>query len=133
MKLFVFVFKYRFRRSAFNNFLKIKNLNNYRILDLSGPLKYYLIGFPLLILNKLLLSKSIVFISCDGKPFLKNNGVNIWFGGTSLKTSELFRNKQNNCYVLENFYKKEKNLIRFAPTSINKTLLKKKFPNNLFI
>ena len=38
----------------------------------------------------------------------KNNGVNIWFGGTSLKTSELFRNKQNNCYILENFYKKEK-------------------------
>ena len=108
MKLFVFIFKYRFRRSAFNNFLKIKNLNNYRFLDLSGPLKYYLIGFPLLILNKLLLSKSIVFISCDGRPFLKNNGVNIWFGGTSLKTSELFRNKQNNCYILENFYKKEK-------------------------
>ena len=127
MKLFVFVFKYRFRRSAFNNFLKIKNLNNYRTLDLSGPLKYYLIGIPLLTLNKLLLLKSIVFISCDGRPFLKNNGVNIWFGGTSLKTSELFRNKQNNCYILENFYKKEKNLIQFAPTLINKTLLKKNF------
>ncbi len=127
MKLFVFIFKYRFRRSAFNNFLKIRKLKNYRILDLSGPLKYYLVGIPLFILNKFLLSKSIVFISCDGRPILKDNGVNIWFGGTSLKTSLLFKNKQNNCYILENFYKKEKNLIRFAPTSIDKTLLKEKF------
>ena len=41
---FFFIFKFRFRRAAFNNFLKLKKIKNYKIIDLSGPFKYYLLS-----------------------------------------------------------------------------------------
>jgi hypothetical protein len=128
MKFILFIFKNRFRRSALNNLLKKKKIKNFLIINLTGPIRYYLIGSIILFLNKLnFFSKNFCFISCDGRPIIKKNGINLWFGGTSLKIQSKYKHLKNNCTVLENFYKKEKNLIKFAPIITKKNFLKKNY------
>ena len=128
MKYIFFVFKHRFRKSALNNIIKKKTINNFSIIDLSGPLKFNFIGRVLLTLNNLnLISRNCAFVSCDAKPFIKKRGINIWFGGTSLKVPEKYQRFKNNFHVFQNFFKPEDNLINFAPTLIKKTPLKKNF------
>ena len=114
---FFFIFKHRHRKRAFNNFLKIKKIKNNYIFDLSGAIKYYLVGLPLYIFVKIFSKyfKNFIFISCDGLPQIQSNGVNIWFGGTSYKVPEKLKKSDNNCFVFENFSKKEPNLINFYP------------------
>ena len=128
MKFIFFIFKYRFRRAALNNLLKKKKIKEFFLIDLTGPIKFHLVGIFLMFLDYLnLISRRFILISCDAEPLIKNNGINIWFGGTSLKVPKKFQNLKNNCYVFENFYKKEKNLINFAPTLTNKNNLNKNF------
>ena len=128
MKFIFFIFKYRFRRVALNNLLKKKRIKEFFLIDLSGPIKFYLIGIFFMLFDYLnLISRRFILISCDAEPLVKKNGINLWFGGTSLKVPKKFQNLKNNCYVFENFYKKEKNLINFAPTLINKNDLKKNY------
>jgi len=119
-KFFFFIFKYKHRKNIFNNFLKIKTINNYRLYDLSGPYKYYFFSkiISYLVQKFNIFFKNIYLISCDGKPIIIKNGVNIWFGGTSHKVPEQYKNLKNNCHVFENFIKKEENLIKLFPANL---------------
>lgn len=124
---FFFIFKHRFRRRALNNFINIKKIRNFKIFDLSGIFKYYILGLPLYLLSKIFTKffKNFVFISCDGKPQIKEQGINIWFGGTSYKIPNGYKNFKNNCFVFENFSKLEENLLDLYPYNpIESKLLK---------
>ena len=116
-KYFIFIFKHRFRRRALNNILNIKKLKEFYIIDLSGFIKYYLFGLPLiyLISKYKKIFKNFVLISCDGCPPIKYNGINLWFGGTSYKVPNKFKNYKNNCHFFENFTKQEENLLDLYP------------------
>jgi len=116
-KFFFFVFKHRHRRASFNNFLQIKKVNNFKIYDLSGPIKYFLFGKIIIFLvqNFNNIFKNYVLISCDAEPILLKNAINIWFGGTSHKVSQTNKLLKNNCHVFENFIKKEENLLKLYP------------------
>ena len=116
-KIFFFIFKFNYRKQTFNNFLKIKKIKNYYIFDFSGIFKYYLFGFPLYLMACIFKSifKNFTFITCDARPQLKFNSINIWFGGTSYKVPDKYKNFNNNCFVIENFSKNEKNLIHLYP------------------
>ena len=126
---FFFIFKFRFRRAAFNNFLKLKKIKNYKIIDLSGPFKYYLLSKILIMIVQIFPKKfdNFILISCDGLPFIKINSVNIWFGGTSLKIPKEFNKYSNNLPMIKNFIVKEKNFISLYPCNLKKINFKKKF------
>ena len=134
MKKFFFVFKYNFRRTSFNNFIKVRNIKNFRVYDLSGPLKYYSFGkFIIFFVQKFhLYFKNCVLISCDAEPILFKNSINLWFGGTSYKVPQKFKKLKNNSYVFENFKKKEQNLIKFYPHDMSKFYHRKE-PKVVFI
>ena len=133
-KIFFIVFKYRFRTASFNNFIKIKKINNFKLFNLSGPFKYYLFGkIVIFFIQKFnFFFKNFILISCDGKPILFNNGVNFWFGGTSHKIPTNFKGLKNNCHVFQNFIKKEKNLLRLYPNNLSLFCPQKK-PKLVFI
>ena len=124
---FFFIFKGKYRRRALNNFLKIKKLKNNYIFNLSGTFRYHILGLPFFLFTRLFknIFKNFIFISCDDQPQIKYNGINIWFGGTSYKLSDESKKLKNNCFVFENFSKKEKNLLNFYPFKPAKTKLSK--------
>ena len=39
MKYLIFVFKHRFRQNSLNNFLKLKKIKDFKIINFSGPLQ----------------------------------------------------------------------------------------------
>tara|TARA_B100000902_G_C27290221_1_gene906693 strand:- start:302 stop:1294 length:993 start_codon:yes stop_codon:yes gene_type:complete len=118
MKIIFIINRYKYRKLAFNNFLKSKILNGYRLIVLSGPLLSWL-GY---LIYKLNLSNKFKFISCDGWPFLSNekNSINIWFGGTILKIPENYKNYKNNYVTASTLFTKTSNIIQFYPFNIKK-------------
>tara|TARA_B100000795_G_C22782492_1_gene433037 strand:+ start:75 stop:1106 length:1032 start_codon:yes stop_codon:yes gene_type:complete len=126
---FIFVFKYRFRKTAFNNFLNIRQIKNFKIIDLSGPFKYYLFSkLLILIINSSSnLFRNVTLISCDGLPFLEKKSVNIWFGGTKHKIPRKFRHHKNNIPVIKSPFIKEKNWVSLYPCLLKNNFLNKKF------
>ena len=63
--------------------------------NLSGPV-YSVLG------KILLFFKLGKFISCDGEPFIKKSGINLWMGGTDIKIPDDFKTFHNNCVVMNN-------------------------------
>ena len=116
MKFIFIINRYRYRKLAFNNFLKIKSINGYRIINLSGPFISWL-GY---LLYKFNFSNKFKFISCDGWPFLSNekNSVNIWFGGTILKIPKTLSNYKNNYVTASTLFTKTNKHIQFYPFKI---------------
>ena len=116
-KIFFFIFKHKYRKRTFNNFLNIKKIKNYHVFDLSGTIKYYFFGKPLYFFANFFKNffKNFVFISCDARPQLNFNAINLWFGGTSYKVPDKYKDYQNNCFVFENFSKPEINLLNLYP------------------
>ena len=116
-KFFFFIFKYNYRKRSFNNFLKIRKIKNYYIFNLSGIVRYYLFGLPLYLITNIFkgIFKNFIFISCDARPQLRFNSINLFFGGTSYKVPEYYKHYENNCFVFENFSKPEKNLLNLYP------------------
>ena len=91
MKLVFFSFKHRHRYKDLNNFLNSRIYGKYYILNLAGPLKYF-------IAKLLIFLKIGKTISCDGKPLIvdKSRGINFWMRGTILNIPQTFRNLNNN-------------------------------------
>ena len=116
-KFFFFIFKHKFRKRTFNNFLNIRKIKNFYIFNFSGSLSYYLFGKPLYFFVKIFRNvfKNFIFISFDARPQLDFNAINLWFGGTSYKVPEKYKDYKNNCFVFENFSKPEKNLLNLYP------------------
>jgi len=117
-KIIFFIFRYKFRKLAFNNFLKTKILNDYRLIVLSGPFFSWL-GY---LIYKFNLSDKFKFISCDGWPFLFNekNSINIWFGGTILKIPENLKKYKNNYVTASTLFTRTSDVIQFYPSNIKK-------------
>ena len=71
MRLIFFSFKRRYRKKELNNFLATRIYGKYFILNLGGPLKYFVAK----ILMFLKIGKAI---SCDGRPLIpdKSKGIN---------------------------------------------------------
>ena len=134
MKFFFFVFKYNFRKNSFNNFLKINKIKNYRVINLSGPFRYYLCGKWIIFLIQKFnyFFENTVLISCDAQPLLVKNSINIWFGGTSSKIPADFIKLKNNCHVFDNFIKKEENLLKLYPHNLSPFFYREK-PKVIFI
>ncbi len=125
MNFFFFIFKHRFRKIALNNILNRKKIEKNIILNFSGPIKYLIFSRIIFFLAKIF--NNICLISCDGKPLIKINGINIWFGGTSQKLDKLNISKTKSFFLFDNFIKREKNLINFYPTIIKKKEFKSNF------
>ena len=121
MKYLIFIFKHRFRRNSLNNILKCKKINQTHVIDLSGPLLYFL--------GKLLYffirSRKVVFISCDGLDFLKRetNSINFWLGGTSEKIQEKYRKFKNNFVMGSTVFTDDTKILTFYPILIKKSKL----------
>ncbi len=118
MKFIFIINRYKYRKLAFNNFLKNKILNSYRLINLNGPFFSWL-GY---LIYKLNLSDKYKFISCDGWPFLSNekNSINIWFGGTILKILENYKNYKNNYVTASTLFTRTDKIIQFYPFNIKK-------------
>ncbi len=116
MKFIFIINRYKFRRLAFNNFIKIKIINGYRIVDLSGPLLSWL-GY---LIYKINFSKKFKFMSCDGWPFLseEKNSINLWFGGTVLKIPEAYKKYNNNYVTASTLFTHTNKVIQFYPYKI---------------
>ena len=128
-KYIVFILKRRFRRASLLNILKIGKIKEFRIIDFSGPIKYVffykILSFFLFFFKKY--KKNFIFISCDGFPLIKDNGVNLWFGGSNLKIPNEYKNLKNNCPLLENFISRDKNFFTFYPSKFPKIKIDQNF------
>ena len=126
---FIFVFKQRLRIASWNNFLKIKQIKNYIIIDLSGPVKFFLFSKLLIFIINSFHKRlnNFTLISCDGLPFLKKNAVNMWFGGTKSKIIKKYQKYQNNLVVVKNALHNKKNFITLHPNILNKASFDKNF------
>ena len=128
-KYFIFVFKHRFRKIAFNNFLKIKQIKDYKVLDLSGPFKFFFFSRLLIFVVNLFpkIFENVTLISCDGRPFIKKRAVNIWFGGTNLKIPKHFQSYNNNIAMIKSSIDDKRNFVSLYPYDLKKNIFNKNF------
>ena len=117
MKYLIFIFKRRFRQETLNNFLSVKKIKDVQILNLSGPILYFLGKFLYFFFK----SKKIIFISCDGLDYLyrESNSINLWMGGTTYKIPDKYRKYKNNFVSASTLFTNESKLLTFFPTNIN--------------
>ena len=117
-KIIFFIFRYKYRRLALNNLLKMNKMSDYYLINLSGPYLYW-IGY---LIYKINLFKKFKFISCDGWPFLSNekNSINVWFGGTDLKIPENYKKHQNNYITAGTIFTNNNKIIQFYPFMVKK-------------
>ena len=115
MKLVFFSFKHRHRYKDLNNFLNSRIYGKYYILNLSGPLKYF-------IAKLLIFLKIGKTISCDGKPLIvdKSRGINFWMRGTILNIPQTFRNLNNNVVSIYHPLLQNKKIFQLYPINIKK-------------
>ena len=119
---FFFVSKQRFRKITWNNFIKIKKIKNYKIIDLTGPIKYFIFSRLLIFITNRFHTRlnNFTLISCDGHPYLKNNSVNMWFGGSAIKIPSKFSTNKNNLVIVKNNFSTSKNFLTLYPHNIKK-------------
>jgi hypothetical protein len=121
MKLIFLIFKSKYRYKDIGNFLNSRIYNNFFLINFTGPL--------LSIFGRILICfKFGRGISLDGNPIIKNKseGVNIWFGGTSFKIPEKFKNLNNNYVNIKNILFPRDNLFKFYPINIKEFSFQKK-------
>ena len=115
MRLIFFSFKASYRKMMFNNFLANKIYGKYFVLNLGGPIKYF-IGKLLIFLK---IGKAI---SCDGNPVIidKSKGINFW-SRTTLYIPQNLYNLNNNFAAIKNNLLQNNNHFQIYPININKT------------
>ena len=115
MRLIFFSFKARYRKMMFNNFLANKIYGKYFIINLGGPIKYF-IGKLLIFLK---IGKGI---SCDGNPVIvdKSKGINFW-SRTTLIIPQNLCNLNNNFAAIKNNLIQNNKHFQIYPVNINKT------------
>jgi hypothetical protein len=118
MRLIFFSFKASYRKMLFNNFLANKIYGKYFVLDLGGPIKYF-IGKLLIFLK---IGKAI---SCDGNPIIvdKSNGINFW-SRTTLYIPKNLYNLNNNFAAIKNNHLQNNKHFQIYPININKTQIR---------
>ena len=125
MKYLIFIFKRRFRRSSLNNFISVKKVKDVSIINLSGPILYFIGKFLYFFLR----SKKIIFISCDGYDYLyrESNSINLWMGGTTYKIPSSYKRFNNNFVSASTLFTDETKLLTFYPTNISKSRVNNEF------
>ena len=115
MRLIFFSFKASYRKMMFNNFLANKIYGKYFVLNLGGPIKYF-IGKLLIFLK---IGKAI---SCDGNPVIidKSKGINFW-SRTTLYIPQNLYNLNNNFAAIKNNLLQNNKHFQIYPININKT------------
>ena len=118
MRLVFFSFKHRYRKKELNNFLATRIYGKYFILNLGGPLKYFVAK----ILMFLKIGKAI---SCDGRPLIpdKSKGINFWMRGTTLNIPISLWSLNNNYVSIDNPILQEKKVFQIFPLNIKKTMI----------
>ena len=119
MKYIIFIFKRRFRQETLNNFLSVKKIKDVKILNLSGPIFYFLGKFLYFFFK----SKKVIFISCDGLDYLyrESNSINLWMGGTTYKIPDKYKKYKNNFVSASSLFTDESKLLTFFPVNIYQT------------
>jgi hypothetical protein len=115
MKIIFFAFKHRYRFKDLNNFLHSRKYGQYLIINLSGPFKYYLSKiFMFLKIGK--------YISCDGKPIIKDHkiGYNFFIRGTDLNIPSDFKSLENNIVSIKHPMLKNKKIFQVYPINLKK-------------
>ncbi len=115
MKIIFFAFKHRYRFKDLNNFLHSRKYGQYLIINLSGPFKYYLSKiFMFLKIGK--------YISCDGKPIIKDHkiGYNFFIRGTDLNIPSDFKSLKNNIVSIKHPMLKNKKIFQVYPINLKK-------------
>lgn len=111
MKLIFLIFRNNFRKSTLGNFGKTRKYGKIIVISLSGRIKSFF--------GKILYNLNIgKFISIDGDPFLinKENSINLWFTGTSLRITKCFKNYPNNFVNMNNpIISQEKKIFQIFP------------------
>ena len=116
MKFIFFSFKHRHRYKDLNNFLNSRVYGKYFILNLGGPLKFF-------IAKLLIFLKVGKAISCDGRPLItdKLRGINFWIRGTILNIPKTLRNLDNNFVTVYHSVLQNNKIFQIYPTKIKKT------------
>ena len=116
MRLIFFSFKHRYRQKELNNFLNTRIYGKYLILNLGGPLKYFVAKVFLF----LRIGKAI---SCDGRPLIadKSKGINFWMRGTTINIPNDLKNLNNNFVTINNPLLQDKKVFQIYPINIKKT------------
>lgn len=125
MYIIIFAFKHRYRRLSLNNLIFLKKIDNILILNFSGPIIYFLA----LIFYKIFRFRFILFISCDGNPFLKDEirSVNLWLGGTNFKIPEKYSKFLNNKVAASTIFTNRKLLFQTFPIDVNYSKIRDNF------
>ena len=113
MKLVFFAFKHRYRYKDLNNFSYSRFYGKYFLLNLGGPLRYFI--------SKILIKINFGFaISCDARPLIESekSGINFFIRGTNLNIPSNFRLLNNNFVSIKNPFKEEKNIFQLYPINI---------------
>ena len=116
MKLVFFSFIHRHRLKDLNNFLYSRIYGKYFILNLGGPLKYF-------IAKLLIFLKIGKTISCDGRPLIvdKSRGINFWMRGTIANIPPTLRDLNNNVVSIYHPLLQNKTIFQLYPINIKKT------------
>lgn len=127
MKLVFFAFKHRYRYKDLNNFLYSRFYGKYFLLNLSGPLRYFI--------SKILININFGFaISCDARPLVESekSGINFFIRGTNLNIPSNFRLLNNNFVSIKNPFKEEKNIFQIYPINITNSKINNE-PKIIFV
>jgi hypothetical protein len=119
MNIFI-ISKYRYRLFSLNNFIYKKKICSYKIYKFFGLFSFY-IG------KIILFFKLGKVISLDGSLSLKKNeGINLWMGGTNFKISKNFSFFKNNFVNMKSIFLKKENLFQMYPFAIQTPYLRDK-------
>ena len=127
MRFVFFAFKYRYRYKDLNNFLYSRFYGKYFLLNLGGPLRYFI--------SKILIKINFGFaISCDARPLIESekSGINFFIRGTNLNIPGNFRHLNNNFVSIKNPFKEEKNIFQVYPLNITNSKINNE-PKIIFV
>jgi hypothetical protein len=122
-KVLLLLCKSRYRKDTLNNFSRSAIYENILVLSFCGPILFFIGKY----IQKL---KIIKCISIDGEPLISNveNGINIWFGGTSAKIPLEYKNLNNNYVNMKSVFERNKNtekVFQIHPIISKKEIFKK--------
>jgi hypothetical protein len=103
-RVVILLCKSRYRKEILNNFSKFAVYGNILVLSFCGPVLFFFGKY----IQKLKIFKCI---SIDGLPLIlkKEDGINIWFGGTTFKIPIEYRNFKNNYVNMKSVFDIDKN------------------------
>ena len=115
MRLIFFSFKASYRKMMFNNFLSNRIYGKYYVINLGGPIKYFIAK----LLTFLKIGRAI---SCDGQPLIRNKsqGYNFFIRGTDLNIPSNLVDLDNNIVAIKHPLLENNKIFQIYPINIKK-------------